>query len=179
MRSRERSKLGRGVDIIDFEDSEKRNKWIREQFRKPPEAFIKSIIKEYHDLIHDVNLEFEDLIQEGWIALIKSAKRYDPSQRVEFNTFTYPRVQGRIIRSFAKEFKDDQAKWEYGYGNSGKNVARSAYIQKHLEEMDRQEREILNLYSEGYSTREIAGEIEDDISPAISSNIPDSSEKIE
>lgn len=95
---------------------------------------------------------------------MEAAKGYNPELDFQFSTYAYFWVRKYILQSFRKEIRDDQAKWEYGYVNNSKDVAKSAYVQKHLEELGGQEQEILELSAKGYSTREIAEEMEDDIS---------------
>lgn len=104
------------------------------------------------------------MIQEGWIALMLSAKRYDNQYDVKFSTFAYPRVEGRIIRTIGKEIKNSQAEAQYNQEVFADSVERVAHVSKEFEKLNEQEQRILELYAEGHSFRDIAEEIEDDIS---------------
>ncbi len=43
------------------------------------------------------NVEIDDLIQEGVIALLQAAEKYDPRYGATFKTFAYTRVKGAMI----------------------------------------------------------------------------------
>src|SRR5438309_1770553 len=41
-------------------------------------------------------LPFGDAAQEGWVALVKAADKYDPGQRAEFSTYAYRAVRNHL-----------------------------------------------------------------------------------
>lgn len=65
------------------------------------------IVKEYLPLVARLareiksnlpnNIEVDDLIQEGVIALIQSVDRYDPRYGTTFKTYAYTRIKGSMI----------------------------------------------------------------------------------
>jgi len=65
------------------------------------------IVKEYLPLVAKLarelksnlpnNVEIDDLIQEGVIALIQSVDRYDPRYGATFKTYVYTRIKGAMI----------------------------------------------------------------------------------
>lgn len=138
-------------------DSEERNDFIYDKLNGTPDRFIKSIInKHYETLGYCEGVGYTDLIQEGWIALMLSAKRYDNQQDVKFSTFAYPRVRGRIIRTLGKEIKNSQAEGQYNQEVFADSVERVAHVSKGFEELDEEKQEILKLYSEGHTQDEIS-----------------------
>ena len=46
--------------------------------------------------------DLDDLIGYGMIGLIESAQRFDPSLKIEFSTFAYPRINGAIYDGISK-----------------------------------------------------------------------------
>jgi RNA polymerase sigma factor FliA len=47
-------------------------------------------------------VDMDDLVSAGTIALLEAADRYDPERRVSFATFAYPRIRGAIIDELPK-----------------------------------------------------------------------------
>jgi RNA polymerase sigma factor for flagellar operon FliA len=62
---------------------------------------VRSIAHQIRQRLH-VNLEIDELVQEGQIGLMEAADRFDPNQGVSFKTFAYYRVRGAIYDSLRK-----------------------------------------------------------------------------
>lgn len=48
-------------------------------------------------------LDWDDLYQEGAVALVKAARSFDPRQGVPFDGYAYPRIRGAIIDYIRQE----------------------------------------------------------------------------
>ena len=52
----------------------------------------------YHLLARlPVSVQIDDLIQAGMLGLLEAARRYDPTQGANFNTFAEPRIRGAML----------------------------------------------------------------------------------
>lgn len=95
--------------------SSKYKKWNRElhlrlfrQFRQTNDKkSLEQICREYEDLVVNLAKRFrrfneplDDLIQVGFLALIKAARRYNPDHGVEFSTYATACIIGEIKRYF-------------------------------------------------------------------------------
>ncbi len=100
------------------------------------------------------------MIQEGWVALIRASKNFDEAQGVRYSTFAYCWVESRISNTLKKDAQTKIA--EYGYGENMKfeSIEKKAHLLKELEELSERDRKILEMYAEGYTQEEIAGEVE-------------------
>lgn len=67
-------------------------------------AFLERIVAEHAGLVKSVALRFsraypaeaEDLIQIGYIGLLKAARRFDPERGLAFSTYAVPMIAGEI-----------------------------------------------------------------------------------
>ncbi|MGC8820879.1 MAG: FliA/WhiG family RNA polymerase sigma factor [Fervidobacterium sp.] len=96
-----------------------------------------NIVKQYLPLIVRIardlkvnlpyNVELDDLIQEGVIALLQAVEKYDPRHGATFKTFAYTRIKGAML--------------DY--------LRRIDYLPKNVrQDIKRLDREILNFYDE-------------------------------
>lgn len=53
------------------------------------------IVRKYRNVGSE---DFEDLVQEGMIGLVRSAKDFDPEKGFKFSTYAYPNIEGCITR---------------------------------------------------------------------------------
>ena len=62
------------------------------------QGLVIAIARKIHERIRaaDIELDLDDLIQEGSLGLLRAAQKFDPSRNVQFSTFAYPRIQGAI-----------------------------------------------------------------------------------
>lgn len=58
-------------------------------------GLVRAIAKKFHT---NSVISYEDLIQEGCIALIKAAKKYNPDRGVRFSTVAWNYVRNHLIR---------------------------------------------------------------------------------
>ena len=59
-------------------------------------GLVKSIAKRICQAIDRYDL-FEDLVQEGTVALIEAVNRFDPDRGVRLATYAYPRIKGAML----------------------------------------------------------------------------------
>lgn len=76
---------------------------------KPVERVVKqdvrnNFVKRYQNLVYFVanqykqsGIEWEDLVQTGFVGLLKAINRYNPFQSVKFSTFAVHYIQGEIL----------------------------------------------------------------------------------
>ncbi len=70
------------------------------------------LIEDYQALVYQLAMraakttplrqDLDDLIGYGMIGLIESAQRFDPTLKIEFSTFAYPRINGAIYDGISK-----------------------------------------------------------------------------
>lgn len=77
------------------------------------EEAIEHIVKEYHKVIHRNNRSFflkggdaDDLVQEGFIGLIKAIKSYDETRNACFNTFANLCIRRQMITAIKNHNAD-------------------------------------------------------------------------
>ena len=150
------------------------------------------IIKQYSPLISSIvrkyflaGFEVEDLMQIGYISLIKAIKDYNTSSDANFSTYLYMSVQGDIKNEVAKSYNnknmalnnalslditfDDEdedgiySPWAYLFTSESSiedEVIKEQKVKQLLDvlkqKLDEQERKILSLYLQGYKYLEIA-----------------------
>ena len=119
---------------------------------------------------------YQDLIQEGMLALISAVDSFDPERSVRFSTFAYYKIRGRMINFLQRvEAKaptpvDDSELADGGYENSMLygEASRSEWsidLENVLSQLSERETEIINaLIMEGRIAREVADEKNIDIS---------------
>jgi RNA polymerase sporulation-specific sigma factor len=113
---------------------------------------------------------FQDLIQEGMVALIEAVDRFEPERQLRFTTYAYYRIRGRMVNFLQRsELKapipvDD----EYLMPEDPFNADAFETVIALTEEIDRltaREGEIIRaLLMEGQNVREIARQKNMDIS---------------
>ena len=59
-------------------------------------------------------LSFEDMISAGTVGLVRAARDFDPSHRVEFQTYAYIRIKGAIL--------DELRNWSFIPANVNKRI---------------------------------------------------------
>lgn len=59
---------------------------------------FRSILKHSHG-----EIELDDMIQAGYIGLIDAAKKFDPQQKIKFNTYAEWRIRGEIM-DFVRDY---------------------------------------------------------------------------
>lgn len=150
------------------------------------------LIKQYSPLISSIvrkyflaGFEVEDLMQVGYISLIKAIKNYDDKNGANFSTYLYMVVQGDIKNEITKsqnnknatlnnalsldltlEDDDDEegySPWAYLFVSDDSiedEVIKEQKIKTILDtlkqNLDKEERGILSLYLQGYKYAEIA-----------------------
>ncbi|WP_052193984.1 sigma-70 family RNA polymerase sigma factor [Cetobacterium sp. ZOR0034] len=98
------------------------------------EESIEKILKEYHGTIYKNNLSFflkggdsDDLMQEGFIGLMKAIKSYDESRNACFSTFANLCIRRQMITAVKNHNSDkyknlNQAMQGEGYSTHEENV---------------------------------------------------------
>lgn len=100
------------------------------------------------------------MIQEGWIGLLQSAESYDQDKGVKYSTFAYYRTEGQILSALRSDAQTKMAEYGYGKNTQFESIEKKAHLLKELEELSERDRKILEMYAEGYTQEEIAGEVE-------------------
>lgn len=155
------------------------------------EAFS-ALIKQYSPLISSIvrkyflaGFEVEDLMQIGYISLIKAIKDYKIDSKANFSTYLYMAVLGDIKNEISKSFnnknlalnnalsldftfedsddEDGYSPWAYlivGDDSIEDEVIKEQKVKILLnalrESLDKKERQILSYYLQGYKYAEIA-----------------------
>lgn len=118
-------------------------------------------------------IDFEDLIQEGFIGLMNAVKCYDESFGTWFSTFAYLCIDRNILTAVKKTlskkqipksaliFIEENTDFETDKSQNPENVIISKeninYLkQKISENLSEKERSVLNMYLSGKSYRQIA-----------------------
>ena len=153
------------------------------------------LIKQYSPLISSIvrkyflaGFEVEDLMQIGYISLIKAIKDFNCEGKANFSTYLYMAVQGDIKNEVAKSFnnknmalnnalsldisfdEDDEdgvySPWAYLFTSDSSiedEVIKEQKIKQLLivlkNNLDKEERQILSLYLQGYKYSEIAQKV--------------------
>lgn len=136
--------------------TEKRNQFIYDRLDGTPDRFIKSIANKHYKKIKQSSFTYTDAIQIGWVALIEAAKRFDYTRNVKYSTFAHRWVEGEISNALKRNAQTKIAEYEYDRDKFETSIEKEAFAIHKMEQLSEREREILNLYAEGYSTREIA-----------------------
>ncbi|WP_028392747.1 sigma-70 family RNA polymerase sigma factor [Bacillus cihuensis] len=69
------------------------------------------IIENYSNLVHHIasryltriklyGFEYEDVVSEGYIGLVKAYRDFEPDRGLKFMTYAFPKVQGEIMKLF-------------------------------------------------------------------------------
>ncbi len=100
-------------------NSEERNKLIKEELNNP-EGFIWSVIKKkgYGNAIESWNfMDKDDLIQEGWIALLQAGDNYDKGFNKDFAWYAFYWVNQRLGRIVDENIDKErhETSWEKNY----------------------------------------------------------------
>lgn len=62
--------------------------------------YVKQLVRRF--LPNNKGYDLDDLISAGMIGLIESARRFDPTRGVKFETFVRSSIPGRVIREFKR-----------------------------------------------------------------------------
>lgn len=54
-------------------------------------------------------IEWEDLVQIGFVGLVKAMDRYNPSKKVKFNTFAFHYILGEILHELRSRQRHNPA----------------------------------------------------------------------
>ena len=71
----------------------------REKFIVRNLPFVASIAKRYYGK----GLEFQDLLQEGCLGLVKAVEKFDPTKGYQFSTYAHWWIRQSILRAIAKQ----------------------------------------------------------------------------
>lgn len=71
-------------------------------------------------------LSFEDMVSAGTVGLVKAARDFDPSQRVEFKTYAYIRIKGAIL--------DELRGWSFVPANLNKRIRDAQDLSRRITE---------------------------------------------
>jgi RNA polymerase sigma-B factor len=82
----------------------------RERFVERFSGLVFSVVNKFRS-----RCEWEDLVQVGYLGLIKAAEAYDPSQRVKFTTYAYHCILGEVTH-FIRDRKElvRRPRWHVG-----------------------------------------------------------------
>lgn len=153
--------------------------WTTRMSTQLPSAFqtsdrlIRHIAGEFSHIILPSDLDYQDLVQEGWVAFLKARQRYQPGT-VPLWGYAYPRVryamQDALHRSFHGASKRQEIVTKDGADGmeelpdpspSPDALLIQAETTRQLQAATQgpRHREVLRLYREGYSQRAIAKQL--------------------
>ncbi|MDF1507641.1 sigma-70 family RNA polymerase sigma factor [Robertmurraya sp. DFI.2.37] len=69
-----------------------------EELVKENERLVHYVVKRYIKRGKMLNIDYDDLVSEGMIGLLKAIERFDESYGVKFSTYAVPMIQGNIQR---------------------------------------------------------------------------------
>lgn len=118
-------------------------------------------------------IDFEDLVQEGFIGLMNAVKCYENNFGTSFSTFAYLCIDRNILSAVRKSIAKKQIpksalvfiEDNYGLQDSGQDNPESVVISKEnikilrqriTEKLSKTEQKVLNLYLMGYSYEKTA-----------------------
>lgn len=61
------------------------------------EGLVHSVANRYRNMAQGV-AEIDDLVQEGWIGLLKAVRDFDPLANASFSTYAHAKIEGEIRR---------------------------------------------------------------------------------
>ncbi len=143
-------------------NSEERNKLIKEELNNP-EGFIWSVIKKkgYGNAIESWNfMDKDDLIQEGWIALLQAGDNYDKGFNKDFAWYAFYWVNQRLGRIVDENIDKErhETSWEKNYEIEDKKEPATRF-DEFIDELSQAEQDIIRMTIEGYTQKEIAMEV--------------------
>ncbi len=114
------------------------------------------------------SVESEDLLQEGLIGLFQAVLAYDGARGAAFSTFAYRCVRNRLLSALSEAADPPPAfpgREEAASQGDPQEILQSrenlqALSARARECLSKREREVLRLYLEGLTYREIAGALE-------------------
>lgn len=94
--------------VQDYKDVS--NLEARERFVERFSGLVFSVVNKFRS-----RCEWEDLVQVGYLGLIKAAEAYDPSQKVKFTTYAYHCILGEVTH-FIRDRKElvRRPRWHVG-----------------------------------------------------------------
>lgn len=99
------------VDVIFKTYQENRDKKIREQIYQKNENLVYFFLSKYKGMP-----DYEDILQEGKIGLLKAIDKYDPDSGIQFSTFAAHYIKGyakRCSHSYTSLYIPEYMKWKY------------------------------------------------------------------
>ncbi|WP_313798824.1 sigma-70 family RNA polymerase sigma factor [Cytobacillus sp.] len=69
-----------------------------EQIVKENEKLVHYVARRFLKYANNLRIEYDDLVSEGMIGLIKAVRNFDPSYGVKFSTYAVPMIKGNIQR---------------------------------------------------------------------------------
>ena len=120
---------------------------------------------------------YPDMVQEGMVALINAVDAFEPARKNHFSTFAYYKIRGRMINFLQRVearapipvdedlmFADEDAKIASVENEAGRSEW-SIDLEEALKQLSDRETEVVNaLVVEGRAAREVAREIDVDVS---------------
>lgn len=64
---------------------------------------VKSIASKYKNKYKDLNIPFEDLVQEGFLGILEAEKRFDASKGIKFSTYAFYWIKKKILEAIQIE----------------------------------------------------------------------------
>jgi len=145
-------------------DTEERNEFIYKELNGTPSKLIWAIIndRKYDKVATKLpTVSEDDLFQEGWIALITAANKYDAKKGGDFVAYAYYGIS-RHIRQVIRENVEIYDNESPLQGDVGEHDEHEKYakLEKAMETLTKREQKILKMYGEGHTQEEIAGELD-------------------
>ena len=118
-------------------------KKIKEEFLERYKSMIYDIAKKYVS-----SVPMEDLLQEGYLAILEALDRFDPSYDTSFSTYVYYWIHAYLSRYFANSQKEQKniAELQYTDGSDDEDIEEIDLIDKKDEHLDKEEADYIHQY---------------------------------
>ena len=138
---------------------------VAEDFVSGYEGMVKRIVADSVREIGDFTLSFDDLYQEGMIALYHATKKYKDTGNATFMTYAYKAVKNRVIKE-VKHYSTIYTNECYSYDVDPRKYEKlftsddefdySPLINEFINRLNKNDQMIFKLYLQGRSYAEIA-----------------------